>query len=260
MSKKDKPYLKDGELSIQQFNTDIEIKNVNFEYITNHSVLKDLSVCIKKNNLTAIVGATGAGKSTLISLLLRFYDPISGDILIDGVKLTDIKHKEWLNIAVYVPQDVFLFNMTVAENIKIGKEKATMAEVIDAAKTSNAHDFITRLPQGYDTYIGERGIKLSGGQKQMIALARALISNPKILILDEATSSLDNESERLIQNAINKISREMTIIAIAHRLSTIVSADKILVMDKGEIKEQGTHEELLNIDGLYKKYYDLQLY
>jgi subfamily B ATP-binding cassette protein MsbA len=257
MSKKDKPYLKDGNKEIKNFKNKIELNNVNFSYLKGVPVLKNLNTSIEKNKITAIIGATGSGKSSLVNLLLRFYDVDSGNISIDGTDLKDLKNKSWLDIISYVPQDVFLFNLSVKENIRFGNLQATDKDVIIAAKTANAHDFISGLPEGYDTIIGERGVKVSGGQKQMIALARALIRQPQILILDEATSSLDNESERLVQRAIDKISKNITIIAIAHRLSTITNADKIIVLEKGKIVEEGNHT-LIEESGHYEKFYNLQ--
>ncbi|HOL48819.1 MAG TPA: ABC transporter ATP-binding protein [bacterium] len=259
MSKEDKPYLIDGEIKIKEFNKNIIFQNVYFSYLKDVPVLKNINIEFEKGKNTAIIGATGSGKSTIVSLLLRFYDVNKGKIIIDDVDLKEIKIGSWLNLISYVPQDVFLFNVSIKENILFGRLDASDDEVIEAAKLANAHNFIMRLPNKYDTIIGERGVKLSGGQKQMIALARALVKKPQILILDEATSSLDNESEKLIQDSINKISKHITIIAIAHRLSTIINSDKIIVLDKGEIKEIGRHFDLLKLNGYYSKYYNLHL-
>lgn len=259
LSRQNKTFRKSGTHKITELTKSIKVENIHFLYIKDVPILKNITTEIEKNKMFAIVGATGCGKSTFVSLLLRFYDAKQGKILVDGVNITDLNITDWLNIISFVPQDVFLFNISIKENIMFGKLNASEEEVIEAAKIANAHEFILNLPNGYDTVIGERGVKLSGGQKQMLALARAVIKKPQILILDEATSSLDNHSERLIQNAITKISKNITIIAIAHRLSTVIHADKLIVLEKGEIVETGKHKDLLKLNGYYSKYYNLHL-
>jgi len=191
-------------------------------------------------------------------LILRLYDPTTGDIFIDNNNLKNIKIEDWRNICSVVQQDVFLFNDTVKNNIIYGKLDASDEEVIEASKKANAYNFIMELPEKFETSIGERGVKLSGGQKQMLSLARAIIRKPQIMILDEATSSLDNESERIVQKAIDCFKGQMTIIVIAHRLSTILNADKIIVLDKGRIVEEGSHTDLIDKKSFYSKYYNLQ--
>jgi len=257
VSETNKPYLKNGEKSITEFKKNIIFKNVSFKYI-NEYVLHNINLEISKNQTTAIIGATGSGKSTMIDLLLRLYDVTQGEILIDDVNIKNIRIEDWRNICAIVQQDVFLFNDTIKNNILYGKLDATEEEVIEAAKKANAYNFIMELPDKFETFVGERGVKLSGGQKQMIALARAIIRQPQILILDEATSSLDNQSERNIQKALDYWQGKMTIIVIAHRLSTILNADKIIVLDKGQIVETGTHSDLIDKNSFYSRYYNLQ--
>jgi len=257
ISEKGKPYLKNGKINFKNFQKKITFNNVSFKYI-NEYVLHNINLEIEKKQTTAIIGATGSGKSTLIDLILRLYDPTAGDIYVDNIKLKDIKIEDWRNICAVVQQDVFLFNDTIRNNILYGKLEATDEELIEAAKKANAYEFIMELPNKFDTYIGERGVKLSGGQKQMISLARAIIRNPQILILDEATSSLDNQSERNVQKALDYWQGKITIIVIAHRLSTILNADKIIVLDKGEIVEVGSHNDLIDKNSFYSRYYNLQ--
>lgn len=230
--------------------------NVKFNYPSRpeFDVLKDISLTAEAGQKIALVGPSGAGKSTIASLLLRFYEPQSGSLLFDGVKSTDIPLSYLRRQMAIVPQDVFLFGGTIKENILYGKHNATDAEVIEATKRANAHDFIMGFPEGYDTLVGERGVKLSGGQRQRIAIARALLKNPTVLLLDEATSSLDSESEHLVQEALEELMKGRTSFIIAHRLSTIRSADKIVVIEKGRVVEQGTHNELVSSEnGLYKR-------
>jgi ATP-binding cassette subfamily B protein/subfamily B ATP-binding cassette protein MsbA len=236
-------------------------KNVYFTYPNNSTdayVLKNINLEIKKNQIIALVGESGAGKSTIIDLLLRFYDPNKGEILIDNIDLRkynifDIRKKIGI-----VSQNVFLFNTTIKENITLFDHTIKEEEIIKVCKLAYAHDFIEKLPEGYNTLVGERGVMLSGGQRQRIAIARALIHNPEILILDEATSALDNESEKMVEKAIESAIRDKTVIIIAHRLRTVYKADKIYVIDKGSVLEEGTHQELLAKNGLYKKLYELQ--
>ncbi|HVR39145.1 MAG TPA: ATP-binding cassette domain-containing protein, partial [Thermoanaerobaculia bacterium] len=208
--------------------------------------------------IVALVGGSGAGKSTVVNLLPRFYDVGEGRITIDGIDIRDTKLTSLRGLMGFVTQEVILFNDTVRNNIAYGRADVDEARVIDAAQAANAHEFISALPNGYDTHIGESGVLLSGGQRQRLAIARALFKDPPILILDEATSALDTESERLVQSALNNLMRGRTTLVIAHRLSTIRSAHKIVVLDKGAIVESGTHEELLVHRGVYRKLYDLQ--
>lgn len=233
----------------------VTFKNVGFSYPSRKEieVLKDISFEVKKGEQVAIVGQSGGGKSTIVFLLLRFYDTSKGTIFIDGKNIKEFSLTELRNQMAVVPQEVLLFGGTIKENIAYGKPGATEKEIIEAAGKANAKQFIEGFPEKYETIVGERGIQLSGGQRQRIAIARAVLKNPAILILDEATSSLDSESERLVQEALDKLMQGRTSFVIAHRLSTIRKADKIFVVDKGEIKETGTHDELmLHSEGIYK--------
>ena len=242
-------------------NGNVTFDNVGFNYPSrpDYDVLKNISLTAHAGEKIALVGPSGAGKSTIVSLLLRFYEPQSGSILFDDKPSSDIPLSFLRRQMAIVPQDVFLFGGTIKENILYGKHNASDEEVIAAAKQANAHDFITDFPEGYDTLVGERGVKLSGGQRQRIAIARALLKNPTILLLDEATSSLDSESEKLVQDALEKLMQGRTSFIIAHRLSTIRSADKIVVIDKGQVAEIGTHSQLVQTEnGLYKKLSALQ--
>lgn len=236
----------------------IEFKNVSFKYNDNAIVLDDISILINPGETLALVGPTGVGKTTFINLISRFYDPTSGTIEIDGNDLTKITQSSLRDNISAVLQDVFLFNGTVAENIRYGCEDATDEQIINAAKAANAHEFIEKMEYGYDTVIGERGVKLSGGQKQRLSIARAVLRNTPILILDEATAAVDTETERLIQQSIDTISENRTTIIIAHRLSTVRNADKIAVLSEGKITELGTHEELIKKGGLYSNLYKIQ--
>ena len=240
----------------KEFNSTIEFKNVDFEYEENKNVITNFNLSVKKGEKIALVGNSGGGKSTIVNLLPRFYDVSHGTIEIDGVDIKKYKLKSLRKKIGIVPQDTFLFSGTIEENIKYGNRTATTEEVIDAAKQANAHVFIEKLSNGYLTEIGERGVKLSGGQKQRIAIARAILENPEILILDEATSALDNESEKLVQDALEKLMKDKTSFVIAHRLSTVISCDKIIVLQAGEIREIGTHVELLEKNGIYKSLYE----
>lgn len=206
----------------------------------------------------AIVGQSGAGKSTIAGLLLQFYNPTSGQITFDNKDAKSFPLSQLRKQMAFVPQDVILFGGSIRENIAYGKPAATDAEIEAAARKANAHDFITKFPEGYATIVGERGVKLSGGQRQRIAIARAILRNPSILILDEATSSLDSESEQLVQDALENLMKDRTSFVIAHRLSTIRNAHKIIVIDKGVVAEQGTHEQLMQKNGIYKKLNEMQ--
>ena len=254
------PTIKDkkGATSLSEFKDSIEFKNIDFSYEKEKLVLKDIDLFIKKGEILAVVGLSGAGKSTLLSLLPRFYDPQKGAVLIDGKDIRDVSIATLRKHIGIVSQETILFNDSVANNIAFGIPDADKDAIIKAAKAANAHDFIMKTSEGYQALIGDRGLKLSGGEKQRIAIARALFKDPPILILDEATSQLDTESERLVQQAIDRLMKERTVLVIAHRLSTVEHADKIIVIDKGRIVESGTHRELLDTSGVYKRLYELQ--
>ncbi|WP_435654622.1 ABC transporter ATP-binding protein, partial [Cellulophaga baltica] len=239
------------------FDTGIALQNISFKYDDEY-VLKNFNLNVPKGSTVALVGQSGSGKSTIANLVTRFYDVNEGSISIDGVNIKEYSKGSLRGLLGLVTQDSILFNETVRNNISLGKENATDEEIIEAAKIANAHDFIMELPKGYDTNIGDSGNKLSGGQKQRLSIARAVLKNPPIMILDEATSALDTESERLVQDALEKMMRNRTSIVIAHRLSTIQSADNIVVLQKGEIVEQGSHTELLAMNGTYKKLVTMQ--
>jgi subfamily B ATP-binding cassette protein MsbA len=239
------------------FNDSIEVKNIFFQY-EEAIVSDDISFTIKKGETLAIVGESGSGKSTLANFLPRFYDIDKGEILIDGIRIKDYLLSDLRSLMGIVSQESILFNDSVFYNITMGQQDAKMEDVIAAAKTANAHEFIEEMSKGYHTIVGDRGNKLSGGQKQRISIARAIFKNPPILILDEATSSLDTKSEKLVQDALKKLMENRTSLVIAHRLSTIQNADNILVLRKGKIIEQGNHKDLLEQKGIYKSLHDFQ--
>ena len=255
----DKPFVISGE------HRHVALKDaIRFEHVTFHhedpecAALRDVSLSIPAGKTTALVGRSGAGKSTLINLIFRFYDPTSGEVFVDDRPLHSLDLESWRGRVALVSQDVHMFNAPVAENIAYGRLGATHADIIAAAKLADAHDFITALPQGYDTCVGDRGTRLSGGQKQRIALARAIVRDPEILILDEATNALDSISDRLIQQALDILSEGRTVIVIAHRLSTVERADHIVVLDEGRVAEEGDLGRLLARRGLFARLYDLQ--
>ncbi len=255
----DKPYLQDGKIQFSGLKQGIDFISVDFSYQPEEDlVLKNITLSIEKGKTTALVGSSGAGKSTLADLIPRFYDPTSGEILIDGVNLRRLEINSLRRRMAVVSQETFIFNNTVRYNIAYGLEDIDELKIIQAAKQSNAWSFIQSLPEGFNTILGDRGVRLSGGQRQRLAIARALLRDPEILILDEATSALDSVTERLIQESLEKLSQDRTVIAIAHRLSTIVKADKVVVLEQGHIVEQGTYEELLQQRGKLWKYHQMQ--
>ena len=252
------PTIDNGNEKLTSFNKKIEISNLNFEYVKNFPVLNDISIDINKGQTTAIVGSTGSGKSTLIKLILRLYDSTSGEIKFDGKNIRDLELDSLRNKIGLVSQDIFLFEGTVFENIAYGNLDAKDEEVWEAARLSESDKFINLLPNKENTIVGERGQKLSGGQRQRISIARAILKNPEILILDEATSAVDNETEAAIQRSINTLKEGRTVIAIAHRLSTIRNAEIIYVLEEGKVVESGNHESLLEINGVYSKLWSVQ--
>jgi ABC-type multidrug transport system fused ATPase/permease subunit len=248
----------DNAVSIENCVGSISFENVNFSYKENLPVLKNISFEVKPGQFTALVGPTGVGKTTIVKLAARFYDTDAGSVKLDGYDLRHITLESLHKNIAYVPQDTYLFNLTIGENIAFARPNATTEEIIAAAKIARIHDDILAMPEGYKTMAGERGVKLSGGQKQRIAIARAVICGAPVLILDEATSSVDAETERMIQRSIDDLAGKHTIIAIAHRLSTIRNADQIIVLEEGDIVQRGTHEELIRQPGLYSRMYGLQ--
>lgn len=254
------PEIKDIEnaRALEQVEGQISVDGLSFTYEDNREILKDISFEVEAGQTIAIVGPSGAGKTTLLNLIPRFYDPQKGSIKVDGQSITEVQVKSLRENISIVPQEVHLFGTSIKENIKYGKLDATDQEIELAAKDANAHEFISEIPNNYNAMIGEKGVKLSGGQRQRIAIARAILKNPSILLLDEATSSLDSESEAQVQDALYRLMKGRTTFVIAHRLSTVQHADRILVLNKGSIVEDGTHQELLSSGGLYSHLYELQ--
>ncbi|GAL78231.1 lipid A export ATP-binding/permease protein MsbA [Algibacter lectus] len=248
---------KEGAIDKTSFDSEIEFKNISFKYQDDY-VLKDFSLTIPKGKTVALVGQSGSGKSTIANLITRFYDVNKGEILIDSINISDLKTSALRAQLGIVTQDAILFNESIKNNLKLGKQNATDDEVIEALKIANAWEFVKDLPNGIETNIGDAGNKLSGGQKQRLSIARAVLKSPPIMVLDEATSALDTESERLVQVALENMMKNRTSIVIAHRLSTIQNADQIVVLNKGEIVEQGKHQELIDKNGVYKKLVDMQ--
>jgi ATP-binding cassette subfamily B protein/subfamily B ATP-binding cassette protein MsbA len=245
--KPDRPDARDAPAEVHE----VRFENVDYEYREGQPVVKDFSVTVPGGSVIALVGRSGAGKTTVTDLVARFHDPTRGRILLNGSDIRDLRLKTYRGLLAIVQQDVFLFDGSVRDNIAYGRRDATEEDVLDAARRANAHEFITRLPQQYETFIGERGVKLSGGQQQRLAIARAIVASPQILILDEATSNLDTESEQLIQASMATLLAGRTTFMIAHRLSTIRRADLILLMEDGRVIERGSHEELMNARGVY---------
>lgn len=258
LSPGDKPYLQNGHRQLGGLQKAIELISVDFSYTPEEPVLQSISLAIPKGQTVALVGASGAGKSTLADLLARFFDPTEGQILLDGIDLREFNITSVRQKMAIVSQETFIFNATVRNNIAYGLDHVEDSDVLRAAHLANALEFIQALPEGLETVLGDRGVRLSGGQRQRLAIARALLRNPEILILDEATSALDSVSERLIQQSLEELSTGRTVIAIAHRLSTIMKADKVVVMEKGQIVEQGTYRELLDLRGNLWKYHQMQ--
>jgi ATP-binding cassette subfamily B protein len=255
-----KPTIKDTPhaIPLPPLKGEVRFSDVNFEYIQDRPVLEEINLLVKPGETIAILGATGSGKSSLIYLIPRFYDVLKGTITIDGHSIRDVTLKSLRSKVGIVLQDIFLFSTTIKENIAFGQPDATMEEIVEVAKLAQAHDFIMAFPEGYDTIVGERGVTLSGGQKQRIAIARTLLRDPRILILDDSTSFVDTKTEQEIQKALDEVRKDRTTFVITQRLSTIKNADRILVLDNGKIKEIGTHNELMTLRGIYAQIYETQ--
>ena len=248
--------IKNGTAQFDSLKSDILFENVGFEYYKGQDLIDELNLTIHRNKVTALVGHSGSGKSTVVSLLLRYYDVSKGRILVNDMDLREYDLATFLGKVGYVSQDTFIYNDSIRKNIAFGSDY-TEDQIIAAAKRANIHGYIEGLPHGYDTIVGDQGLKLSGGEKQRIAIARALIREPEILVLDEATSNLDNESEAIVQESINRVSETITTFIVAHRLSTIRRADVIYVMSKGRIVEMGNHDELMDMKGRYCELYEI---
>ena len=256
---KEKPNINDSDQSIKlSEDASIEFRDVSFDYDPKRTIIKNISFNVPNGKKVALVGPTGAGKSTISRLLFRFYDPKEGDIFINNQNIKDISQQSLRKLIGVVPQDTVLFNDTIFYNISYGDPTASNDQVYEAAKSADIHEFVTGLPDGYETLVGERGLKLSGGEKQRVAIARAILKNPAIYFFDEATSALDSSTEKEIQKNLQKISQNKTTLVIAHRLSTAADADEILVLQEGKIIERGNHENLLQIKGKYAEMWDKQ--
>lgn len=259
LDRRDKTFEQSGDEPFTGLRGDIQFQDIHLSYNGDSAfALKGLTFTIPQKRVTALVGESGAGKSSIVDLLLGLYSPTAGQVLVNGKALSHYSLKEWRQQIGVVSQDTFIFNDSILENLRYGRPEASFDEVVEAAKAAQAHGFIQALPEGYETVVGERGYRLSGGQRQRLALARALVKQPDILILDEATSALDSESEKLIQQALEQFQKDRTVIVIAHRLSTIAGADQILVLERGQIVEQGTHRSLLQLGRQYARYWNLQ--
>jgi subfamily B ATP-binding cassette protein MsbA len=255
---KNAQHIKNGNIPFQSIQSTLDFDDVSFSYRDNCPVLKNISLTILKNEMIAFVGMSGGGKSTIIDLLLRIIEPTTGRILINKIELNQYEIKSYHEKVGVVSQDTFIFNDSVLNNICYGVNKIDRDLAVESAKIANAHEFIIALPQGYETTLGDRGVQISGGEKQRIAIARAIYRNPEILVFDEATSALDSESEKTIQQAINNLRSKYTMIMVAHRLSTVVNADRLYVIENGEIIEHGTHQQLLDKKTRYASYYQIQ--
>jgi subfamily B ATP-binding cassette protein MsbA len=251
------PTVETGTKIISEFKDKLEFHDVSFAYNEEY-VVKNASLIIKKGKKVALVGSSGSGKSTALDLIVRFYDPNTGKISIDNIDTRELQIESYRSMFGIVSQETMLFNDTIANNIRYGYSLATDQEIIEASKVANAYGFISKLPEGFNTYVGDRGVMLSGGERQRIAIARALIRNPYIIIFDEATSALDAESEKIVQEAITYSLRDRTAVIVAHRLATIIDCDEIIVFDGGRIIERGSHRELFELNGIYRKLYDIQ--
>ncbi len=258
LREEDKPYLEDGDRVLQSFDDEIRLENVSFSYEPGQPVIQDVSATIKRGTITALVGLSGSGKSTLADLIVRFYDPNEGTIYVDGIDIRDYKIASLRDKISIVSQDTFLFNDSVRNNIAYALPEATEDQIREAARKAHALEFVSEMEDGFDTFLGDRGVRLSGGQRQRIAIARAILRDPEILILDEATSSLDTVSERLVQKSLDYLMQNRTVITIAHRLSTIENADKVLVLEEGRVVERGSYHELLARNGRFSEFHNLQ--